>query len=63
MEKLRERFQVVIDELLNKVQWPSLEELQSSTVTVLIASLLIAAVIALMDFVFDRSTGFLYGLF
>lgn len=63
MEKLRGLFKEYSDELLYKVQWPSLEELQSSTVTVLIASILIAVAIAAMDFVFNSAMGGLYSLF
>jgi len=63
MEKLRVKFREYADELLYKVQWPSLEELQSSTVTVLIASVIIALVIAAMDFVFSSSMSGLYSLF
>lgn len=63
MENLRATFREYMDELLYKVQWPTLEELQSSTVTVLIASILIALAIAAMDFVFSTSMGGLYSLF
>ena len=63
MDKLRAIFKDYTDELLYKVQWPSLEELQSSTVTVLIASIIIALIIFVMDFVFQNGMGFLYGLF
>ncbi|MEL6194933.1 MAG: preprotein translocase subunit SecE [Bacteroidota bacterium] len=63
MERLRQIFKEYSDELLYKVQWPSLEELQSSTVTVLIASIMIALIIFLMDFVFKYTMGGLYGLF
>ena len=49
MNRLRAYFKEYVEELLYKVQWPSLEELQSSTVTVLIASILIALVIFIMD--------------
>ena len=63
MEKLRARFNAYMEELLYKVQWPSLEELQSSTVTVLIASVIIALIIGLMDIVFQSSMGGLYSLF
>ncbi|MEL6697644.1 MAG: preprotein translocase subunit SecE [Bacteroidota bacterium] len=63
MEKLRASFNEYSDELLNKVQWPTLEELQSSTVTVLIASLMIALVVFAMDFAFDNLTGLLYSAF
>ena len=63
MDKLRAVFKDYLDELLYKVQWPSLEELQSSTVTVLIASIIIALIIFVMDFVFQNGMGALYGLF
>jgi len=63
MEKLRGLFKEYSDELLYKVQWPSLQELQSSTVTVLIASIMIALAIAAMDFVFSSAMGGLYSLF
>jgi len=42
------------DELVNKVSWPTWSELTSSAIIVLIASLLIALVVFLMD------TGFKY---
>jgi preprotein translocase subunit SecE len=63
MEKLRALTREYLDELLYKVQWPSLEDLQSSTVTVLIASIIIALAIFLMDFVFNNAMGGLYSLF
>lgn len=44
------------DELVNKVSWPTWSELTSSSIIVLIASLLIALVVFLMD------TGFKYVL-
>ena len=61
MEKLREGFKEYLDELLYKVQWPSLDELQASTVTVLITSLLIALAIFIMDLAFQNGMGFIYG--
>ena len=63
MDKLKVRFKEYTDELLYKVQWPSLEDLQSSTVTVLIASIIIALAIFLMDVVFKFGMEGLYGLF
>jgi preprotein translocase subunit SecE len=62
MEKLRSFFKEYSEELLYKVQWPTLEELQSSTVTVFVASLMIALVIALMDFVFSNGLDYVYSL-
>jgi preprotein translocase subunit SecE len=62
MEKLRAFFKEYSEELLYKVQWPTVEELQSSTVTVFVASLLIALVVALMDFVFSNGLDYVYSL-
>lgn len=63
MSKFRQILREYSDELLYKVQWPTLEELYSSTVTVLVASLLIAVVIGLMDLIFKNGMGILYSLF
>lgn len=60
MERLREGFKEYLDELLYKVQWPSLEELQSSTVTVLITSLMIALAIFIMDLAFQNGMSIVY---
>ena len=40
------------NELVNKVSWPTWKELQSSAIVVLIAALVIAGVVWLMDFIF-----------
>ena len=63
MNKIKAWLSTYSDELLYKVQWPSVPELQSSTITVLVASLLIALAIFLMDFVSSNALSFLYGLF
>ena len=63
MKRLREIFSAYADELLNKVHWPRYEELQSNTITVLVASLIIATAIALMDFAFSKGLSLVYGLF
>ena len=39
------------DELVNKVSWPTYKELQSSAIVVAVASLIIALMIFVMDFV------------
>ena len=44
------------NELLHKVTWPTWKELQSSTVLVFIASLIIAGLVFLMDYVFGVRT-------
>ncbi|MCB0853218.1 MAG: preprotein translocase subunit SecE [Bacteroidetes bacterium] len=63
MENIRALFKEYSDELLYKVQWPTFENLQSSTVTVLIASLMIALIIFAMDAVFQFGMDGLYSLF
>ena len=51
--KLQAYIQDSYDELVNKVSWPSFSELQNSAVVVSIASLIIAAVVYLMDIFFQ----------
>lgn len=51
------------DELLYKVQWSTLEELQSSTITVFVACIILAIIIFLMDLVFGSVLGAFYNLF
>lgn len=63
MNKIRNFFSVYADELLHKVQWPKQDDLQNNTITVLIASLMIAFVIALMDYVFKTGLTLFYSLF
>jgi preprotein translocase subunit SecE len=63
MSKLQVFFRAYLDELVNKVTWPTLEELQANTITVLVASLIIAIVVALMDAAFNQGMGLLYGMF
>lgn len=63
MNRIQKFFRSYSDELINKVTWPSVEELQSYTVTVLIASLILALVVALMDLIFNYGMQFIYGLF
>jgi preprotein translocase subunit SecE len=49
-------------ELLHKVQWPKLEELQANTFTVLISSLILALLIGVLDLVFSTGLTFIYDL-
>ena len=51
------------DELLHKVTWPTLEELQDSSVVVAIASLIIALIIFVMDWIFRNLMEVFYNLF
>lgn len=40
------------DELMHKVSWPTMSELQNSTIVVFVASLIIALIIFIMDISF-----------
>lgn len=51
------------NELVHKVTWPTLKELQSSAIIVMVASIIIALVIFLMDLVFENLLDFIYSLF
>ncbi|MDO4511297.1 MAG: preprotein translocase subunit SecE [Bacteroidales bacterium] len=50
------------NELVHKVSWPSKKDLANSTVIVMVASILIAIVIWLIDMCFDTVMNFIYGL-
>ncbi len=63
MEKLIQYFKDSYQELMYKVTWPSLPELQGSTIIVFVASLMIAIMIALMDQLTRVSLQAFYGLF
>ena len=63
MEKVKAYFLSSYDELVNKVTWPSWEELRSSTIIVLIATLIFAVVIYIMDLGFQTILEFIYQLF
>jgi preprotein translocase subunit SecE len=49
-------------ELVYKVTWPTWSELQNSATLVMVATLIIALVIAAMDLSFDKIMSFIYSL-
>jgi preprotein translocase subunit SecE len=51
------------NELVHKVTWPTKKELQSSAIVVMVASIIIALAVALMDFIFENLMDFIYSLF
>ena len=61
--KIKTYFAEVYNELVNKVSWPSWLELQSSAAIVMIASVMIAIGIFVMDFVFRHVMTFIYSMF
>ena len=60
MSKLGSYIQEAYDELLHKVSWPSWEELQQTTIIVLIALGLVTTVVFGMDFVSENVLTFIY---
>ena len=51
------------DELMNKVSWPSWSELQSSSIVVAIATVIIALIIYIMDKTFSSVMNLFYSFF
>jgi preprotein translocase subunit SecE len=51
------------DELLHKVSWPTWSELQQSTAIVLVATILLTAVVWLMDLASSSVLKFIYSIF
>jgi preprotein translocase subunit SecE len=60
MEKVKIYILDSIDEIRNKVSWPKFSELQSSAILVLVASLIFAIVIGLIDFSFKEALTWFY---
>jgi preprotein translocase subunit SecE len=61
--KIKGYFQEAYTELVHKVTWPTWAELQNSATLVMIATLIIALIVAAMDFSFSRIMQLIYGLF
>jgi len=60
MKKIVEYFKNSYNELVHKVSWPTRTELSSSAVIVLFASVIIAIVVFVVDFVFEHAIRFVY---
>ena len=54
---------LTVDELLHKTTWPTWEELQASAVITLVASLIFALIVFIMDSAFENLFKFFYKLF
>jgi preprotein translocase subunit SecE len=52
MSQITQYFKDSYEELVTKVTWPTWRELQGSSVLVFVASIIIAAVVFIMDWVF-----------
>jgi len=62
MKKIRKYIKESFIELIHKVTWPTWSELQNSTTVVMIASLIIALAVWIMDYAFDNIMSFVYRL-
>lgn len=61
--KIKTYFSDVYTELVHKVSWPTWSELVDSSAVVMIASVIIALAIFLIDFVFRHAMDFIYNMF
>ena len=60
MSKLIEFFKESYDEMVHKVTWTKYSDLQNSSMLVLVASLIFALFIGLIDFGFDNLLNWYY---
>jgi preprotein translocase subunit SecE len=63
MKKIREYIIDSYKELRHKVFWPKYNELQSSSVLVLVASVIFALIIGIIDLGFDKILTWYYNAF
>ena len=61
--KIKLYFEEAYNELVHKVSWPTWKELQNSAIIVMVASIIIAFIIFLIDFSFRNIMEFIYGIF
>ncbi|MFP4024925.1 MAG: preprotein translocase subunit SecE [Bacteroidales bacterium] len=61
--KLKLYFQEAFNELIHKVSWPTWPELQNSAIVVMVASLIIALIIFVMDYSFQNLMDLIYSMF
>lgn len=63
MSKVATYFSESYKELIEKVTWPTWAQLQQSTIIVLVATLLITALVFVMDFASKGLLSFIYNFF
>ncbi|MEJ8801011.1 preprotein translocase subunit SecE [Pontibacter sp. H249] len=63
MSKVANYINETVEEMKQKVSWPSYSELQNSSILVLIGSLIFALLVGAMDFVFDSGLTWFYNQF
>ena len=60
--KIRAYLEEAYKELVHKVTWPTWRELQDSALIVMVASLIFAIIVFVMDFTFQKLMKFIYDL-
>jgi preprotein translocase subunit SecE len=63
MNKIATYFRESYQELQEKVTWPTWNHLQQSTMIVLVATIIITAMVSLMDFASNQLLKLVYSLF
>jgi len=63
MSKIRAYFEDTTNELVHKTSWPTWPELQSSAIVVLVASSIIALLVFVMDYGFNKIMELAYQFF
>jgi preprotein translocase subunit SecE len=62
MKKIINYIKESYNELIHKVSWPTSSEVFNSAVVVMIASVIIALLVFLMDFGFENAMTFIYSI-
>ncbi|MFM7222646.1 MAG: preprotein translocase subunit SecE [Bacteroidota bacterium] len=63
MNKIQSYFRDSYNELMEKVTWPNWQQLQQSTMIVLVATLVITAIVWVLDLGSSSVLKFIYSLF
>jgi preprotein translocase subunit SecE len=63
MKKIKQYILESYDELRHKVSWPKYNDLQNSSVLVLVASIIFAVIIGVIDIAFDNILSWYYNAF
>jgi len=63
MKKIKQYIIESYEELRHKVSWPKYNDLQNSSILVLVASLIFSIVIGLIDLAFDNILNWYYSAF
>ena len=62
MKKIKAYILESYNELVHKVSWPTWSQLQSSAIVVMVASIIFASIIFLMDFAFRNIMTTIYNM-